>query len=186
MFAYHKKRIPISFSKLLVFSPDMLLTKGPFLSDFDLNCTDMKATSTDIAIHSIWLVFSSVNLISWIDEIPILFLDFTISRSEGNKLWCLLTYWEQWHEVWHTGNYTTWMESNSIINIVLNWSFNTIHWPFAMSRFCENPIDMDVIFYSKPFSKESIILIMVLACWAVWYYIQIFQLFQVKWLEDLF
>ena len=84
MFAYYKKRISISFAKSPVFSPDMLLTKGPFLSDFDLNCTDMKATSTDIAVHSIWLVFSSVNLISWIDEIPILFLDFTISRSEGN------------------------------------------------------------------------------------------------------
>ena len=29
-------------------------------------------------------------LISWKDEIPILFLDFTISRSEGNKPWYLL------------------------------------------------------------------------------------------------
>ena len=114
--------------------------------------------------------------------------------TSSGVFWCLslCTCWD----VYHLLRAMAWglthsklhylMESNSIINIVLNWSFNTIHWPFAMSRFCENPIDMDVIFYSKPFSKESIILIMVLPCWAVWYYIQIFQLFQVKWLEDLF
>ena len=65
----------------------MLLTKVPFLRDFDLNCADMKATSADIAFHSIWLLASGVNLISWIDEIPILFLDFAISRSE---VWYLL------------------------------------------------------------------------------------------------
>ena len=63
MFAYYKKRIPVSFSKSSIFSPDMLLTKGPFLSDLDLNCTDMKATSADIAFHSIWLLSSGVNLI---------------------------------------------------------------------------------------------------------------------------
>ena len=90
LFAYYKKRIQILYSKLSVFSTDMLLTKGPFLRDFDLNCADMKAASADIAFHSIWLLSSGVNLISWIDEIPILFLDFNISRSKGNKPWCLL------------------------------------------------------------------------------------------------
>ena len=154
-------------------------------------------SNTGTVFHSIWLLSTGVNLISWIDEIPILFLNFTLSRSEGNKPYCLLmsssVYTLRCFSPTENNSITSDTQkitlldgNNSIISTVLNSSSNTIHWPFAMCWFCENPIEVGVIFYSKPFSKESIVLMAVLACWAVRYYIQIFQLFQVKWLKEPF
>ena len=154
-------------------------------------------SNTGTVFHSIWLLSTGVNLISWIDEIPILFLNFTLSRSEGNKPCCLLisssvytlrcfSPTERNSITSDTQKITLLDGNNSIISIILNSSSNTIHWPFSMSWFCENSIEVNVIFYSKPFSKESIVLIAVLACWVVRYCIQIFQLFQVKWLKEPF
>ena len=71
-------------------SAGMLLTKGSFLSDLDLSFTDPKESSADIAFQCIlWLSYDA-NMISKIDEIPALFLDLLVSRSQYSKLWNLL------------------------------------------------------------------------------------------------
>ena len=71
-------------------SPGMLLAKGSFLSDLDLRFTDAKESSADIAFQCIlWLSYDA-NLISKIDEISALFLDFSLSGSQDSKLWNLL------------------------------------------------------------------------------------------------
>ena len=194
MFAYYKKRIPVSFSKSSIFSPDQR-SISEWLR-FKLYWYESNISWYCLPFYLVVILWCESDLMDRWDPNTLsgFYYIQLIQAASLGVFWCLpllhaemfITYWEQWHEVWHIENYTIWVESNSIINTVLNWSSNTVHWPFAMSWFCENPIDVDVIFYSKLFRKESIILITVLACWAVRYYIQIFQLFQVKWYEDLF